>query len=200
MHKIILKDIANIRVGASVSRALAKRYEKGYKINLINLKAFDNKSVKYIQNEKNIDIIQIKQKNIDMIQANDIIIRLREPFNSLIIEENIDNCIISSLTAYIRIKSEFHNICLPHFIAIYLNDKKVQKYLKKKSRGTGIISIGAFDIANIEIELPDIEKQKEIIEINSLFERDIFIQERLFELKQIFYKEAMNKILKRIKY
>lgn len=200
MQKIILKDIANIRVGASVSRASAKRYEKGYKINLINLKAFDNKSVKYIQNEKNIDIIQIKQKNIDMIQANDIIIRLREPFNSLIIEENIDNCIISSLTAYIRIKSEFHNICLPHFIAIYLNDKKVQKYLKKKSRGTAIISIGAFDIANIEIELPDIEKQKEIIEINSLFERDIFIQERLFELKQIFYKEAMNKILKRIKY
>ena len=106
MKKLILKDIANIRVGASVSRASAKKYEKGYDINLINLKAFDNKSVKYIQNEKNIDTIQIKQKNIDLIQANDIIIRLREPFNSIIIEDNIDNCIISSLMACIRIKEK----------------------------------------------------------------------------------------------
>ncbi|MEI0529669.1 restriction endonuclease subunit S [Brachyspira intermedia] len=196
MKKLILKDIANIRVGASVSRASAKKYEKGYDINLINLKAFDNKSVKYIQNEKNIDTIQIKQKNIDLIQANDIIIRLREPFNSIIIEDNIDNCIISSLMACIRIKEEFYNICLPHFIAIYLNNKKVQKFLKRESRGTGIISIGTLDIAEIEIELPSIDKQKEIIEINSLFERDIFIHGKLFELKQVFYKEAMNKILK----
>lgn len=183
-------------MGASVSRASAKKYEKGYDINLINLKAFDNKSVKYIQNEKNIDTIQIKQKNIDLIQANDIIIRLREPFNSIIIEDNIDNCIISSLMACIRIKEEFYNICLPHFIAIYLNNNKVQKFLKRESRGTGIISIGTLDIAEIEIELPSIDKQKEIIEINSLFERDIFIHGKLFELKQVFYKEAMNKILK----
>ena len=32
MKKFILKDIANIRVGASVSRASAKKYEKGYDI------------------------------------------------------------------------------------------------------------------------------------------------------------------------
>ena len=98
--------------------------------------------------------------------------------------------------ACIRIKEEFYDICLPHFIAIYLNNNKVQKFLKRESRGTGIISIGTLDIAEIEIELPSIDKQKEIIEINSLFERDIFIHGKLFELKQVFYKEAMNKILK----
>ena len=70
------------------------------------------------------------------------------------------------------------------------------KVLMTIFEGTGIISIGTLDIAEIEIELPSIDKQKEIIEINSLFERDIFIHGKLFELKQVFYKEAMNKILK----
>lgn len=195
MKKFILKDIADIKVGTSISRSSAKKYEKGYEVNLINLKAFYSKSIVYTPNNKNYDTIQIKQKNTDTVQSNDIIMRLREPFNSIIIKEDIDNHIISSLMASIRIKNEFQQICIPDFLTIYLNDKKVQKYLKRESRGTGIISIGVLDIANIEIELPDIEKQNQIIEMNSLFERDIYIHKRLLELKQVFYKEAMNRIL-----
>lgn len=193
MKKTCLKNIADIKIGSQIQRLTAKKQSPPINIKLINLKAFDNFSAEFKPNSINNEPITIYQQNYNIIENNDILIRLREPFKAIIIKNNAQDYIISSLIANIKLKEKAQNICLPEFLAIYINSsRKIQNFLQKQSRGTGIISVGVSNLYEIQINIPNIEEQKKIIEANRLFERSLEVERSILEQKEKFYIGVMK--------
>ena len=106
MKKTYLKNIADIKIGSQIQRLTAKKQSPPINIKLINLKAFDNFSAEFKPNSINNEPITIYQQNYNIIENNDILIRLREPFKAIIIKNNAQDYIISSLIANIKLKEE----------------------------------------------------------------------------------------------
>lgn len=79
----------------------------------------------------------------------------------------------------------------PQFLSWYLNQSSTQSYLLSLSRGTSIPSINKKILMEIDISVPPIEKQKLIIELMQLQQKDKTLKRRIEELKEI----QMNQII-----
>lgn len=89
--------------------------------------------------------------------------------------ENHIQSVASSAFFVLRMDQQKAN---PNYVAWYINQKKVQKYLESQATGTYTTSINRETIENIPILLPSIEKQHQIAEIASLaaMERHLYTQ------------------------
>jgi restriction endonuclease S subunit len=103
------------------------------------------------------------------------------------------NIIASSSVYILRLKDK--NI-MPEYLTIYLNSSDGQKQLTESSTGATIKSIKKNDLENIEIIMPNLEKQKKIIEV---YHTNNKLQEALIKkinLIKNINEVVINKLLK----
>ncbi|MDD7915481.1 restriction endonuclease subunit S [Polaribacter ponticola] len=80
---------------------------------------------------------------------------------------------------------DFHVKVLPKYIAWYINLESTQQELRSYSRGTALPSINRTILGDLEIKIPPLKIQKQIIEIDELKKQESKLTTQLDQLKTI---------------
>lgn len=122
-----------------------------------------------------------KIKPDQCIKKNDLLFRAKGNNNyATYIDRDLENTTTNTHFFIIRVKSEK---ILPEYLAWYINQKPAQMYFLQHSPGTVIPIITSKNLGNLNVVVPDIATQNQIIQIHKLSIKE----ENL--LKQIVYKK-----------
>ena len=182
-----LKEIAKISLGYSFRGSIQEEKDG----NMFVIQAKNVKDNFYIQNTDK--LVKIKHPIYEdrLVKQNDIILSSRGYFNASV-SKTSENMIASS-SVYI-IRSLNPNIILPEYLALYLNSKKGQFLLKRNQTGSMVKVILKTDLEGIDIIIPDIEKQKILIQSFNVL-RDI---EKLLSTKKELLEQNFNGLFTKI--
>lgn len=179
-----LGDIAQIKTGLVLSRKKADiEYNAKARYKLLSLK---NVSEEGIIIDKSFDEF-ISKDTLEghyFTREGDILIRLSEPYTAVYISSEHSGLLIPSYFAIIKVRD---NSILPQYLAWYLNTNYVKFELERSQFGTRIPSTNQNAIKNIPIEVTPIAKQKLLVELYQLHQREKLLNKKLmFEKEQLF--------------
>lgn len=130
-------------------------------------------------------MISLDSKNKKHILRNNEILFSAKGVNnySVVYKRNYENeCIASSSFLVLTINNE--NKISPEYLCWFLNNPDTMKTLKTSSKGSAIQSISKSSIEDLEIIIPSIEKQRLIVELDTLIKEEFRIQNELNTLKK----------------
>ncbi|MCD7932702.1 MAG: restriction endonuclease subunit S [Tannerellaceae bacterium] len=81
---------------------------------------------------------------------------------------------------------------LPEYLCWYLNYEQTQNKLKEFRKGTSIPSISKSLIEGLEIKIPALEQQKQIVELAQLIDKEYRIQTKMRNLKKQLLIKAIQ--------
>jgi restriction endonuclease S subunit len=84
----------------------------------------------------------------------------------------------------ICLNDKYASRVLPEYVAWYLNHPIAQKYFDTFSRGTSIQSISISILGELNIDIPDLDRQRKIVAIHKLNERTNELNATIQKLKQ----------------
>lgn len=99
--------------------------------------------------------------------------------------------VASSSFIVIRLNSDFKNDVVPGFLAWQLNHPTVLEPLKKSAVGSAMPSITIQQLSTVMIQVPSIEKQKLIISLHELQQKEKELMNRLADLKETFLQQLL---------
>lgn len=188
-----LKDVSIIRTGLVTARKKASAVDSeiiSYKA--VTLKSFNTNGSLIVDNLDTF-VSKEKIKETYLTQANDVLIRLREPNIAIYINSDNSNLVIPSFVATIRIdKTKVSS----KFLTYYLNSTTAKRALNRSITGTAINMIKTKELEDLEIKLPSLEEQKKIVEFLDLTSKEMDLLEELKKEKEKYYSEIFNNILK----
>lgn len=85
---------------------------------------------------------------------------------------------------------------IPKYLAWFLNSGNTQNYIKSRAKGTAMLSVSKKVLENIEIPIPNIEKQEVIIKITELLQKEKYLKTKIETLRE---KHIEAKLLMAIK-
>ena len=88
------------------------------------------------------------------------------------VKNKMGACVASSIFLVLRIKEEFKKIVQPEFLVWFLNHPNSLAYLKSQAIGTGLPSISKKTLEEMEIILPSLNTQNNIVIIDSLQKKE----------------------------
>lgn len=114
-------------------------------------------------------------------------------FEAVLIDKDYENLISNQIYFNIRVSSEI----LPEYLVWYLNSKDAKLYYEKNTSGATVKSINKKALEQLEIEVPTIEKQKELVTLISgfLIEKENTL--KYLEKKEKLINEIIKKVTKR---
>jgi restriction endonuclease S subunit len=78
--------------------------------------------------------------------------------------------VASSMFIVLRITQM--DMLLPEYLAWFINHPKTQSILSGSSKGTALPSVSKNDIGSLEILVPSVEKQKSVLKVYGLFQKE----------------------------
>jgi len=187
-----LGQISDILTGLVVKRKQADQFEVDFSAyKLLTLKSLDQDGYLNSHRLEDFDSTEILDPKY-LTKLNDVVIRLSSPYTAILIREGEAGHIISSLFITIR---NLDKRVLPEYLSILLNNEKIKQYLIKCSVGSKIQIVNTSSIKNIDIEIPNLEQQKKIIEITILIKKEKRLFAELLKTKAKFNNELVNKLL-----
>lgn len=85
---------------------------------------------------------------------------------------------------------------LPEFLVWLLNDPKTKERLKGQATGSAMVSISKSVLGNLEINIPSVEKQRQVLEVSHLMKKENEIRLKIAELRQQQIQQQINKAIK----
>ena len=84
---------------------------------------------------------------------------------------------------------------LPEYLAWFINHPQTQLYLRNTAKGSSFPSITKTDIEELLLPIPPIEKQRDLIYINELFQKQLQIKKRIITLSEkVFHQQLLNSL------
>ena len=181
-----LKQLADIRTGLVLSRKKGDVHDDTYfTYKVVTLKAFnENGSLTYEYLDTFVSNEELSTTYLT--KKGDILIRLREPNHAVLIDETTEGLVIPSLIAHVKFKEPVNE----KFLTYYLNRNATQKKLQKEAKGTTISMINTKNLADLELHLPTLEKQKQVVSLLQLANKEITLLETL-KVQKINYKNEI---------
>ena len=128
----------------------------------------------------------------------DVVIRLFSPLCPTVINEHQKKLLIPSQLAILKVKD--HSVISPEFLRWALSQNEVQEHIRRIERGTAQRTVKLGTIMDVQIEVPDVETQKQAVEIDELSRKrermymDLIAQER--QLAEIAIRKIIGGSLK----
>jgi restriction endonuclease S subunit len=118
-----------------------------------------------------------------LLKNGDIIIASKGFSNfAVVYSESIGPAVASSM--FLVIKNIQINLILPEFLEWFLNLPQTCDYFQNNAKGTGLPSIGKTVLENLRIPLPNIEKQKLILDVVKLRSQEDAIKTKIHKLQE----------------
>ncbi len=97
----------------------------------------------------------------------------------------IGQAVASSIFFVFRLKV---SIILPEYLQWYFNTSRMQRLFSSLSRGTHILSLSKKSLSKVQIKIPTLEKQREVLKLQLLWDQERKITTELLEQKEICYQ------------
>ncbi len=124
-----------------------------------------------------------------ILREGDILLIAKGENNRACLYQNeIGQAVASSTFFVIRITEKG---LLPEFLQWYFNTEYMQNVFSGLSKGTQISSLSKKTLSDIEIPVPPLNNQKEILEIQRLWEKEKSLTTDLLKLKDAFYQKQL---------
>lgn len=172
--KTTLKHITSIQTGV-----FAKTISKG-EIVYLQAKHFDENGEISETLYPDLDADSKIEKHL--LKKGDVLFAAKGTKNFAAWYENDSMPAVAS-TSFFVIRLQVPNI-LPGYLTWFLNHPNTQIFLKGKARGTSIASISKAVLQDLEISVPDIEKQKLILTIYQLRNKEKNIKQQIETLRE----------------
>lgn len=184
-----LRDIAKVNTGLVVSRS-AK--DKDKEETEIQYKYFTLSSIEH--NQK-VDKTKLKEITVFgfigekfLSKKSDIIIGLSAPHSLAYIDDDFQGIIIPSQFAVIRV---INNEIIPEYLIAYLASDEIKSRIANTAKGSEWIKrIDLSGLLDLLIEIPSLQKQKQIIQLNTLVKEENALNyqyAKLVEKKNNYY-------------
>lgn len=184
-----LNQIASVRTGLVLSRKEAKGTNTSCEYRLLNLKTVTDRGMICLEETTCYHAVEPLPSNY-LTQAGDVIIKLSEPYTAVYITEEYAGLVIPS--HFVVIRADTAKV-LPQYIAWYLNKDRIKKAYNMTRVGV-LKQIKPTTIAETEIRLPSLERQKQVIELYEMSRTELQLLENLLRQKEAYYKALLNKI------
>ena len=186
--KTIIKNIATIKTGV-----FAKSVSGGA-IVYLQAKHFDETGKISSLLHPDLMIESINEKHF--IKSGDVLFSAKGTKNFAALYENKDQPAVASTSFFvIRLHENFINKILPQFLVWFLNNPLSQQSLKAKAIGTSMASISKVVLEELEISIPSIETQKEILKITELYNQEKNLKQQIETLRE---KQIQQQIINAI--
>jgi restriction endonuclease S subunit len=160
--RIKLKDIADVAIGQS----FRNRLERDDEANVSVLQMKDLTAENRIDSTALARVYLKKINERQLIKKNDIIFRARGLTNTAAhIDQNIGQAVVAAPLLRIRISDKS---VLPEYLIWWINQPKPQAYLASHAEGTAQKKISVQVLKELYVEVPPVEKQKQIVELANL--------------------------------
>lgn len=186
-----LGEIAQIRTGLVLSRKKAEiEYEERATYKLLTLKNISEDGI--INNKLFDEFISNDDLNDHYFtEEGDVLMRLSHPYTAVYIDKNHSGLLVPSYFAVIKMKEVK---VLPQYAAWYLNTPNVKKELERSQAGSRIPSTNQHAIRRIPIVLLPLSKQKILIELYQLHQKEIILYKKLLEEKELFFEGVTQQL------
>ncbi len=185
-----LKDIAFIQTGI-----FAKPTKEG-QIVYLQAKHFDENGILRSSLYPDLKAESITEKHL--LQNGDIIFAAKGTKNFAALYENKNRPAVASTSFFvIRLNENFQNKILPEYLTWYLNMASSQNYLKSRAVGSSIVSISKSVLDELDLSIPNLNTQKEILRITHLRNSEKKLQQQIEMLRE---KQIQQQIINAIKY
>lgn len=181
-----IKHIANIQTGV-----FAKPIAKG-DIIYLQPKYFNKYGKLTTTIEPELNKVGISEKHI--LHKGDVLFAAKGTKNFATCYKETKKPAVAS-TSFFVIRLHDQNV-LPEFLTWFLNHPKTLRLLKSKARGTAIVSIAKSVLADLEISVPDIQKQKLILKIHNLRNTEIELKQQIETIRE---KQIQQQIFNALK-
>ena len=184
-----LNKIADVRSGLVITRKQAPKPEEAVcTYQLLNLKAVTDSGG--IDQNTLLPFHATEQlANRYLTHAGDIIVRISEPYTAVCITEDTAGLLVPSHFVIVRTEP---GKAQPEYVAWYLNRDRIRKKFRLSCAGV-LLQIKPSTVAEIEIRLPDLVKQQQIVKLNRLAQTELALLEKQLALKQLYYKKLIEK-------
>lgn len=88
-----------------------------------------------------------------------------------------------------------HQSLLPEYLKLWINSIPAQDYFTKNLRGQSMKYIDMQTLANLEVPVIPLHKQKQVIEMENLSRKEETITTQLIHKKQIYYRNAFTNFI-----
>lgn len=190
-----LGDIATVKTGLVLSRKAADENDISvYEYKQLNLKSINEDGT---INLNELDIFRSNEELNEnyLTKSGDIIVRLTVPNTAVLISEEQQGLVVPSHFCLIRIDSEK---LLPEYLQWYLNSEIVKKQIAKSIMGSVFAAVRSSFFSELQIKVPEISKQKKLVDIYLLAKREIILLEALKNEKGQFYKKILRDLYKKL--
>lgn len=187
MARIAINKIAQLQSGVYLKTA-----EERQGAFLVGLKDFDEE-LNFIKASVPVNADEVKDKHI--IGKDDVLFSTRLKFNAFRLPESKDAFVASN--SFIIMRPDLVEV-LPDYLAWYLNHPETQKQLALMAQSSSRMPyISLKKMADLEINLPQLLKQKEIVEMDELFKKEKNSTKHLLAKKEEYYQSILFGISKK---
>ena len=179
-----LAEICEIRVGSILKRIEEK---DGEKFKILQKSQLNRDEL----NLEDCDIVKVAKEKMEQVvisQKGDIVMKSTSPYNAFLIATD-ESLVLSSMVFRLRLNQEE---VLPKFLLIWLENARSVSAFQKLEKGGVIKRVSARDLADLEIEIPEIKEQERLIELYSLQKGKIGKISELLEKEQTILEHIMN--------
>jgi len=137
-----------------------------------------------------IDMDKIKEHHT--VKKGDIIFRSRGLVTkSAIVMGRVSKAVVAAPLLRIRVTD---NNILPEYLNWHINHPKTQSFLASRAKGTSVKMISKSALEEVELLIPSLKKQREIVALANMIEKEKTLQEELLHKKEAYYSHILMKI------
>lgn len=154
--------------------------------------------IKDIDLNDNINIETVVSSSIDVVNAkyymnsNDILFKSRGAnFRASFVKVGAHNdkqVIVAAPLIIIRVDTSKVE---PAYVSWYMNKTSSQLYFDKEAKGTGIRMISKKTLDDLEVIVPSLEKQRQIVSMQELIEREMELMKILTQKRKILLEGVL---------
>lgn len=188
-----LGECCSIRTGLVLSRKEATTSEDSHDYRVLSLRnVTENGDI--LVDEVEIYYAGEQLKDDYFTHVGDILLRLSVPYTAVLVTKQETELLVPSHFAIIRTSSAI----VPEYLHWWLA-KHRKRFYKIASGGTVMGTISSGFIAEMQIELPPLEKQRKISDLLRLANREQWLLSQLSEKKKILNNAILNELLNKEK-
>ena len=189
-----LGELSSVRSGLVLSRKQSKELT-AFEYPLINLRSVLPDGTIDL---KGTDIYHATEplKKEYLSQKGDLVMRLTVPYTAILIDQAAENMVISSNFVVIRVE---RHLLLPEFLFWFLNTQKVKHTIYENATSNMLGAVNAKFLSNLEVDLPPMEMQKKIAQLNLLARQESQLLKKLANAKETYYAGVLDQVYKSAK-
>jgi restriction endonuclease S subunit len=184
--KTFLKNLATIQSGHPFPTRIEETVNGT--VGVIQMKDLPNAFQLTAASPVRINTDEIKERYL--LEADDIIFRSRGQTNTCtLLKADLGPIVAAAPLMTLRVTSES---LLPDYLCWWINQQPAQTHFDRHARGTYGRMISRDALEDLEINVPPLNVQKQIVELALLGEREQDLLTRLAEKKKVFLSRSLT--------